>query len=95
LPPSRESRSLDAALEPSETATLADRDQGASARAANGRTFADALSSLLRHHVILLLIVALIIVFSILEPRTFPTLANAHGIVLGQAVSAPLCSWSW
>lgn len=90
MPPSRESRSLDTAFEPSETATMADRAQASSARAANGRTFGNALSSLLRHHVILLLIVALIIVFSILEPRTFPTLANVHGIVLGQAVSALL-----
>jgi ribose transport system permease protein len=48
------------------------------------------LGGILRHHVILLLVVALIIVFSYLEPRTFPTLANVHGIVLGQAVSALL-----
>lgn len=48
------------------------------------------MSSLLRNHIILLLIIVLIIVFSVLEPRTFPTLANVHGIVLGQAVSALL-----
>ena len=69
---------------------MADRGPAASARAANGRAFGNALGSILRHHVILLLIVALIIVFSVLESRTFPTLANAHGIVLGQAVSALL-----
>ncbi len=48
------------------------------------------MRSRVRHHIILLLIIALVIAFSILEPRTFPTLANFHGIVLGQAVSALL-----
>jgi ribose transport system permease protein len=90
LPRSRESGSPDTALQPSETATLADHHPAASAGAANDRTLGNALSGLLRHHIILLLIVALIIVFSILEPRTFPTLANFHGIVLGQAVSTLL-----
>ncbi len=49
-----------------------------------------AVGNVLRNHIILLLIVVLIIVFSLLEPRTFPTLANFRGIVLGQAVSALL-----
>ena len=45
---------------------------------------------LLRNHIIFLLVVVLIIVFSILEPQTFPTVSNFRGIVLGQAVSALL-----
>ena len=90
MPRSREGGSPDTALQPSETATLANRRPAAGAHAANDRAFGNALNSVLRHHVILLLIIALIIVFSILEPRTFPTLANARGIVLGQAVSALL-----
>ena len=90
MPRSRESGSLDPALPPSKTTTRAAHDPAANARTANHRTFGSALSGLLRHHIILLLIVGLIIVFSILEPQTFPTFANFHGIVLGQAVSALL-----
>jgi ribose transport system permease protein len=76
--------------QPSETTIPADSHPAGDARTAANRSFADALRNVLRHHVILLLIVVLIIAFSILEPRTFPTLANFHGIVLGQAVSALL-----
>jgi ribose transport system permease protein len=57
----------------------------ASARAGRG-----GLAGLVRRHIILLLIVALVILFSILEPSTFPTFANFQGIALGQAVSALL-----
>lgn len=45
---------------------------------------------LVRRHTILILIVLLIILFSILAPDTFPTLANFEGLALGQAVSALL-----
>jgi ribose transport system permease protein len=45
---------------------------------------------LVRRHTILILIVVLIILFSILAPNTFPTVANFEGLALGQAVSALL-----
>jgi ribose transport system permease protein len=45
---------------------------------------------LVRRHTILILIAALFLVFSILAPTTFPTLANLQGIALGQSVSALL-----
>ena len=48
------------------------------------------LTGLLRRHVVLILIVALCILFSVLAPTTFPTMANLQGLALGQAVSALL-----
>jgi ribose transport system permease protein len=41
-------------------------------------------------HSILLLILALFVLFSILQPATFPTADNLRGVALGQAVSALL-----
>ena len=48
------------------------------------------LSGLLQRHSILLLIVVLIIVFSVLAPDTFPTVANFQGLALQNSVATLL-----
>ncbi|GAA3886010.1 ABC transporter permease [Leifsonia kafniensis] len=59
-------------------------------RRSGGEKFRDGVSRVFRNYSILILAAMLFVVFSILRPETFPTLANLQGIALGQAVGALL-----
>jgi ribose transport system permease protein len=63
---------------------------GSSIRAVRADAFPSKILALAGRHTILLLIVVLFIVFSAIEPDTFPTRANLQGLAVGQAVSALL-----
>jgi ribose transport system permease protein len=63
---------------------------GSSIRAGRADAFPSKILALAGRHTILLLIVVLFIVFSAIEPNTFPTRANLQGLAVGQAVSALL-----
>jgi ribose transport system permease protein len=59
-------------------------------RARTRRSTTDLLSGVLHRHSILLLICVLSVVFSIMAPETFPTLANLQGLALQNSVATLL-----